>query len=308
MEGRQDRPAVAVLDRDRLHVGATRPRRPSATPYAAIPATNTGNAGARTSTGTATAMSSEARHAARGALSVERAARSASTEPTPASTHHHQQDQRQRDLAEVPAVAHVGQPGGERDEHQALGEEGRAVRAGARCAGSPSRQIVAANRARDVPDSRSCPQTPSFSSELWLVRHGETEWSRDGRHTSTTDLPLTEHGVEVAHALAPRLADTEFEQVLTSPRQRARITADLVGLRRRRGRRGPGRVGVRRLRGHLHRGDPRDGARLDRLVAPDPGRRDGRAGHRAPRPRGRAAREPATDARSSSATATPCAP
>ncbi|WP_310529156.1 histidine phosphatase family protein [Nocardioides sp.] len=69
----------------------------------------------------------------------------------------------------------------------------------------------------------------SYVSELWLVRHGETEWSRDGRHTSTTDLPLTEHGVEVAHALAPRLADTNFAQVLTSPRQRARITADLVG-------------------------------------------------------------------------------
>lgn len=69
----------------------------------------------------------------------------------------------------------------------------------------------------------------AYVSELWLVRHGETEWSRDGRHTSTTDLPLTEHGVEVAHALAPRLADTEFAQVYTSPRQRARVTADLVG-------------------------------------------------------------------------------
>lgn len=69
----------------------------------------------------------------------------------------------------------------------------------------------------------------SYASELWLVRHGETEWSRDGRHTSTTDLPLTKHGVEVAQALAPRLADVEFAQVLTSPRQRARITADLVG-------------------------------------------------------------------------------
>jgi len=69
----------------------------------------------------------------------------------------------------------------------------------------------------------------SYASELWLVRHGETEWSRDGRHTSTTDLPLTEHGVEVAHALAPRLAEVEFAQVLTSPRQRARHTAELVG-------------------------------------------------------------------------------
>jgi len=65
--------------------------------------------------------------------------------------------------------------------------------------------------------------------ELWLIRHGETEWSKSGRHTSTTDLPLTEHGVEVARALAPRLAGIDFELVLTSPRKRARHTAELVG-------------------------------------------------------------------------------
>jgi probable phosphoglycerate mutase len=67
------------------------------------------------------------------------------------------------------------------------------------------------------------------TQELWLVRHGETEWSRSGRHTSTTDLPLTEHGVEVARELAPRLAGVDFDLVLTSPRRRARTTADLVG-------------------------------------------------------------------------------
>jgi len=65
--------------------------------------------------------------------------------------------------------------------------------------------------------------------ELWLVRHGETEWSRDGRHTSTTDLPLTPVGEAAATALAPRLADVEFDLVLTSPRQRARRTAELAG-------------------------------------------------------------------------------
>ena len=70
---------------------------------------------------------------------------------------------------------------------------------------------------------------PTISTELWLVRHGETEWSRDGKHTSTTDLPLTEHGIEVARALAPRLAGIDFAHVLTSPRQRARATAELVG-------------------------------------------------------------------------------
>ena len=65
--------------------------------------------------------------------------------------------------------------------------------------------------------------------ELWLVRHGETEWSRDGRHTSTTDLPLTPVGEAAATALAPRLADVDFDLVLTSPRQRARRTAELAG-------------------------------------------------------------------------------
>ncbi len=66
----------------------------------------------------------------------------------------------------------------------------------------------------------------SYSSELWLVRHGETEWSRDGRHTSTTDLPLTDVGEEAAVTLAPRLAEVEFDLVLTSPRRRARRTAE----------------------------------------------------------------------------------
>jgi broad specificity phosphatase PhoE len=66
------------------------------------------------------------------------------------------------------------------------------------------------------------------SSEVWLVRHGETEWSRDHRHTSTTDLPLTDAGAEVASGLRPRL-DRDFALVLTSPRRRARDTAELAG-------------------------------------------------------------------------------
>jgi len=66
-------------------------------------------------------------------------------------------------------------------------------------------------------------------AELWLVRHGETEWSRDGRHTSTTDLDLTDNGVEVARTLEERLADTSFDLVLTSPMKRARRTAELAG-------------------------------------------------------------------------------
>src|SRR3954449_9486006 len=66
-------------------------------------------------------------------------------------------------------------------------------------------------------------------NELWVVRHGKTEWSVSGRHTSTTDLPLLEEGEDVARALAPRLADVDFAQVLTSPRLRARRTAELAG-------------------------------------------------------------------------------
>jgi broad specificity phosphatase PhoE len=67
-------------------------------------------------------------------------------------------------------------------------------------------------------------------AELWLVRHGETEWSRDGRHTSTTDLDLTEKGVEVACTLEKKLARVPpFDLVLTSPMRRARRTAELAG-------------------------------------------------------------------------------
>ncbi len=64
---------------------------------------------------------------------------------------------------------------------------------------------------------------------VWLVRHGETEWSRNGRHTSTTDLPLLPDGEQVARGLRDRLADTAFDLVLSSPRQRARRTAELAG-------------------------------------------------------------------------------
>lgn len=66
-------------------------------------------------------------------------------------------------------------------------------------------------------------------SQLWLVRHGETEWSRDGRHTSTTDLPLTASGEAGARSLASTLTSVDFAQVLTSPRRRARRTAELAG-------------------------------------------------------------------------------
>jgi probable phosphoglycerate mutase len=63
-----------------------------------------------------------------------------------------------------------------------------------------------------------------------LVRHGQTEWSASGRHTSTTDLPLTEEGRRAARALARSLAGRDFALVLTSPRRRARETCELAGL------------------------------------------------------------------------------
>ncbi len=67
------------------------------------------------------------------------------------------------------------------------------------------------------------------ATELWLVRHGETEWSRDARHTSTTDLPLLPEGEDAARRLRARLAAESFDVVLTSPRLRARRTAELAG-------------------------------------------------------------------------------
>jgi probable phosphoglycerate mutase len=65
--------------------------------------------------------------------------------------------------------------------------------------------------------------------ELWLVRHGETEWSLDGRHTSVTDIPLTEHGRERARELRDYLAGRRFAAVFVSPKQRARETCKIAG-------------------------------------------------------------------------------
>jgi broad specificity phosphatase PhoE len=64
---------------------------------------------------------------------------------------------------------------------------------------------------------------------IWLIRHGETEWSLSGQHTSVTDIPLTEVGVRQGAALGRELAGKQFAAVLTSPRARALETARLAG-------------------------------------------------------------------------------
>jgi probable phosphoglycerate mutase len=68
------------------------------------------------------------------------------------------------------------------------------------------------------------------TQRVYLVRHGETEWSRSGRHTGVTDLPLTEAGRSVAQRLRPLLAEVSFARVLSSPLRRARETCELAGL------------------------------------------------------------------------------
>ncbi len=68
-----------------------------------------------------------------------------------------------------------------------------------------------------------------MADQVFIVRHGETEWSLSGRHTGRTDLPLTERGRERASELKPLLADHSFSLVLCSPLLRARETCELAG-------------------------------------------------------------------------------
>lgn len=72
--------------------------------------------------------------------------------------------------------------------------------------------------------------TSERPGELVLVRHGETEWSKSGQHTGRTDIPLTDEGIEQAKRAGRYLADRTFALALSSPLQRARDTAALVGV------------------------------------------------------------------------------
>jgi probable phosphoglycerate mutase len=68
------------------------------------------------------------------------------------------------------------------------------------------------------------------TQEVYLIRHGETEWSLSGRHTGTSDIALTEHGREAARAWRPYSTGRVFDLVLSSPLKRARETCELAGL------------------------------------------------------------------------------
>jgi len=70
----------------------------------------------------------------------------------------------------------------------------------------------------------------TIAREIWLIRHGETQWSRTGQHTGRTDIALTDRGRDQARALAPELAAQAFDAVLSSPLTRALETCRLAGL------------------------------------------------------------------------------
>ncbi len=124
-----------------------------------------------------------------------------------------------------------------------------------------------------------------LSAEMWLVRHGETEWSANGKHTSRTDLPLLDAGRRRAAEIADELAEHDFAVgAVQSAAPRARDLCELAGFgEAARHRARPAGMGLRRVRGADHAGDPRAAAGLVAVARRLSGRGDtGRGGARAP--------------------------
>jgi broad specificity phosphatase PhoE len=84
-------------------------------------------------------------------------------------------------------------------------------------------------KALAAPDASPVRARPAAVQLAYLIRHGETAWSRSGQHTGTTDIPLTEDGRRVARSLQPILARETFALVLSSPLGRAKQTSELAG-------------------------------------------------------------------------------
>ena len=82
---------------------------------------------------------------------------------------------------------------------------------------------------RSIGYALSCPASNNSHPEIWLIRHGETEWTLSGAHTGRTDIPLTAAGERHAAEIGRYLAGRPFALVLTSPLQRARETCRLAG-------------------------------------------------------------------------------
>lgn len=83
---------------------------------------------------------------------------------------------------------------------------------------------------RSAAPANISPMSDSTERTIFLLRHGETQWSRSGQHTGRTDLPLTEAGRAAARGLRPALSGQDFALVLCSPLLRARQTCELAGL------------------------------------------------------------------------------
>lgn len=82
---------------------------------------------------------------------------------------------------------------------------------------------------KDQQHGGSGPHSPSKTQEIWLIRHGETEWTLSGAHTGKTDIPLTKAGREKAMAVGRFLCGRRFDMVLSSPMGRALETCRLAG-------------------------------------------------------------------------------